>query len=117
MRSIQFIAFVAFSLSGCSAGLNEHGIGPNRRTTPSKIFHDRGVAALAEAAGTGNLLEIDRLVSTGVDINSIGEEGITPLLWAMMIHNHDGFQRLLERGANPKYGTLFRNGYCGGFRA
>jgi hypothetical protein len=102
---IRFIALAAFVLSGCSASQNEHGIGPNGRTTPSRIFHDPGVAALAEAAGTGNLPEIDRLISSGVDVNSLGEDGITPLLWAMLMHNHEGFQRLLERGANPNLKT------------
>jgi ankyrin repeat protein len=45
--------------------------------------------------------EIDRLVAAGVDVNTQGKEGMTPLLYALWAKNETGFRRLLEQGANP----------------
>jgi ankyrin repeat protein len=64
-----------------------------------KIFPDPSVRALARAAGKGDIAEIDRLVGSGVNVNSIGAQGAPPLFWA--IRNYSGFKRLLELGADP----------------
>jgi uncharacterized protein len=63
------------------------------------MFPDTKVRALARAAGRGNIRQIEKLVSEGVDVNARGTQGATPLFWAM--RNYRGFKRLLELGADP----------------
>ncbi len=63
------------------------------------MFPNKIVRALAKAAGEGNLRKIDELVDLGVDVNSRGRVGVTPLFWAMK--NIKGFTKLLELGADP----------------
>jgi len=63
------------------------------------MFPNRQVRALAEAAGQGNLKKVESLITQGVDVNSRGTKNATPLFWAM--RNIDGFEKLLELGADP----------------
>ena len=65
------------------------------------IFADKAVADLAVAGAKGDTKAIDRLLAQGVNINTVGEFGETPLFWALYAHNKTGFQKLLERGADP----------------
>lgn len=73
---------------------------------PRDLFADPQVISLAVAVKNGDLHEIDRLLSAGVDVNAKGKDDITPLGWAMMIRNKAAFRHLLERGANPNQRVL-----------
>ena len=99
--SLVILPLIGFAFLGCSGSQSHSGIGPGGRTTAADFFTDPGVRAPADAAGRGDVKEIDRLVGSGVDVNAEGKDGVTPLLWAMTARNHDGFLRLLERGADP----------------
>jgi ankyrin repeat protein len=57
--------------------------------------------SLAEAAGRGDTSQIDKLVSNGANVNAVGQEDITPLWWAAFAQNINGFEALLEKGADP----------------
>ena len=70
------------------------------------MFEDESVRDLARAAGGGNLEKVDRLVDQGVDVNSRGKRGATPLFWAMK--SIRGFEHLLVRGADPN--AVFEDG-------
>jgi len=69
--------------------------------SPKDYFTDAKVVALAKAAQRGDVAEIDRLVAEGVDVNSKGKGGITPLWFPITTSNKKGFRRLLEHGADP----------------
>jgi hypothetical protein len=79
-------------LTGCQA--------KNEPWPASKSFGNKQVAALAIAAENGDVTEIDRLVTAGVDINTVGRDGMTPLFRAFWVKNKQGFERLLQHGAN-----------------
>ena len=74
---------------------------PPIRRSPSDCFTNPDMIALAKSSASGNLDEIDRLVSSGVDLNARGKNGMTVLLWAMQAENKKAFKRLLEHGADP----------------
>jgi ankyrin repeat protein len=57
--------------------------------------------ALAEAAGCGDANKINRLVAAGANVNVTGQHEITPLWWALWTRNLEGFEALLDNGANP----------------
>jgi ankyrin repeat protein len=70
------------------------------------LYPDPHVRALAEAGASGDVSEIDRLIASGVDVNSRGGANVTPLFWSMQ--NVSGFTALLERGADPN--VVFEEG-------
>ena len=77
---------------------------PTFRMSLETTFADPSVRALAAAARKGRIAWLDELVAQGVDVNSRGKRGVTPLFWAMK--DIRGFERLLELGADPN--ALFR---------
>lgn len=68
-----------------------------------EVFSDEKVIALTTAAMKGDTAEMDRLVKEGVDVNTIGKEGVTPLLYTQWSNNFKGFLRLLEHKADPNH--------------
>ena len=68
-------------------------------------FSDPQVIALAEASVEGDILEIDRLLKAGVDINTVGKAGLNPIYW-LLVHNKEsekkkiGFHYFLKNDAN-----------------
>jgi ankyrin repeat protein len=65
------------------------------------LYPDPSLRSLAKAAGSGDVMEIDALLSGGVDVNARGERDTPALYWALRKKNLNGFSRLLERGADP----------------
>jgi len=65
------------------------------------MFPDVLIRALADAAGSGRVEQIDQRVAQGADVNARGELGVTPLYWPISQNNIHGFRRLLELGADP----------------
>ena len=65
------------------------------------MFPDASAQMLAKAAGKGRVKAMERLVTEGVDVNSLGAKNVTPLWWAFRKHSLKGFRKLLELGADP----------------
>lgn len=91
-----------FVLFGCQAS---HGGG---RVKLQDFYQEKGVIQLAEAAADGDVKRVDALVARGENVNAVGRDGMTPLLWAFMAKNKTGMKRLLELGASP--GILIKSG-------
>lgn len=101
-RSI-ILAILAMSLLPACGGLN-----PLDRSWHAKFdwqaeeyFDDPQVIALCKAIEKNDIAEIDRLVAAGADVNALGKENMTPLLWAYPDNQPERFKRLLEHGADP----------------
>ncbi len=65
------------------------------------MFPEERVRTLAKAAGAGRLKIVERLAAEGVNVNARGNKGATPLYWTLLRLNLEGFQKLLELGADP----------------
>lgn len=66
------------------------------------VFEDKDVRALAVAAAGGDTFSVYELIhEKKINVNSQGKDGITPLLWAFLAKNKDGYRELLKNGANP----------------
>ena len=88
--SCILFAILIPGLTGCGSG-----------TPPSEYFSDAKVIELVNAAKTGDMQTIDRLVAEGVDVNAKGKDDVTALFFALEARNKAGFQRLLEQHADP----------------
>jgi TPR repeat protein len=73
-----------------------------------EVYSDPKMQELAAAGARGDVKTIDRLVAEGVNVNSVGANGVTPLYWAYYAFNKEGFKRLLEQGADPN--TVVKDG-------
>ncbi len=69
--------------------------------SPSTLFKERDVRALAIAGANGDTNKIDKLLAKGVDINAVGKDNCTPLGWTLVEGNKVGFEYLLKKGADP----------------
>ncbi|PHS07134.1 MAG: ankyrin [Blastopirellula sp.] len=84
-------------LIGCS----HHGGSLGTSWQADDYFDDAQVIALCHAIEANDLEEIDRLITAGADVNAIGKDNMTPLLWAFPDNKLERFEKLLEHGADP----------------
>lgn len=95
--SLFLVALLAFL--GCDP------VDPERDSA-NRLFRNKQVLALVEAAEHGDVPTIDCLVGQGVDVNARGKAGATPLLRALVASNKDGYLALLKHGADPNQHTV-----------
>lgn len=67
------------------------------------IYTDKRIYELALAAGSGNNSRIDKIVNSGVDVNSTGKHGIPVLYWPLKKQSLRGMKKLISLGANLHY--------------
>lgn len=73
-----------------------------------ELFPDADLRQIAVAAGNGDVEMLQNFVNQGLNIDSLGTLGVTPLYWAIREGNVSGFQKLLELGADPN--AQFKDG-------
>lgn len=66
-----------------------------------KFFADTKVIELCRAIEANDLEGIQRAIDNGADVNTLGKDNITPLLWAVPENHPERMKILLEAGANP----------------
>lgn len=92
----MFLLFIT-TLNGCASTR----VGGK---TIQETFSSVSVINFVDAVSEDNYIEADRLVSVGVDVNAIGQGGISPLLWTMITSlDTRKISYLLHVGANPNY--------------
>ena len=96
-RLVPCIVGLFFMTTGCAetrfGGMTVHD-----------AFPDERVAALVEAVSRGKFSEADKQLKAGADINTVGTNGISPLLWVMGVtKSMKRTEYLLKAGANPNY--------------
>lgn len=64
-------------------------------------FKNEGVVWLLEAVIKGDKSEAKSLIANGVNINAVGEGGVTPLLWMELNRDVNAVGLLLDLGADP----------------
>lgn len=72
--------------------------------TAREAFSDPRVANLLEALKHNHFSEATKALAAGADVNTIGTDGISPLLWIIgETLNLKQAEFLLKAGANPNY--------------
>ena len=64
-------------------------------------FTDPRVIELCQAIEVDDLKRMQELIDQGANVNAIGKDNMTPLLWAYPDLKFERFKMLLEAGANP----------------
>jgi ankyrin repeat protein len=100
VRKCPASLFVVLSLSSflCTGCERKEWIGS---LEIGRVFEDSSVRKLARAGAHGDIGEVERLIREGVNVNATGENGITPLCWAVSSGSFAGVEALVKHGANP----------------
>ena len=77
-------------------------------------FKDPQIIALCRAIEANDVTEMERLIAAGADVNTIGKDGMTLLLWAFPDQKLERFECLLRDGANPN--VFFESDFGVGIR-
>lgn len=77
--------------------------------TVAGTFPDTKVAALVRAAEADDTAKMQALVRQGANVNAMGKDKITPLVWVMANRNYAGVEALLKLGANPNLKGMYGN--------
>ncbi|QDU57493.1 ankyrin repeat domain-containing protein [Aeoliella mucimassa] len=67
----------------------------------SDYFEGDADLALCKAIENSDLHAIDQAIANGADVNAIGKDGVTPLMWAFPDSSAEVFEKLLKLGADP----------------
>lgn len=79
--------------------------------TVQEAFSDERVAAIITATSNGDFAEADRWRKSGADVNAIGGDGVSPLIWIMSTTlDTSKIEYLLKAGADPNYRDERRKG-------
>ena len=70
------------------------------KLNPEKYFHG-SLLLLVEAVLRHNINEIKYQIDKGVDINSTGNEGMTPIIFSVLNQDEEGIRLLVQNGADP----------------
>lgn len=69
--------------------------------TAQEAFRDDGVVNLLKAVIKSDAIEAKRLIDSGVNVNALGLDGVTPLIWMQGVNDLNAMKLLLEFGADP----------------
>jgi hypothetical protein len=109
-------ALVTFCIAGLAAGCTDKSA-DSEKMNPAQIqaasahtvggktvadaFPDATLRNLASMACAGDVTGVEQAVKGGVNPNSTGLDGVTPLVWAQDCRSLPGVEALLKAGANP----------------
>lgn len=99
--SLGRLAAVGIASFGCSLVMSGCDAARHGGRSAESVFTDPKVVALIHATESGRRDRMADLVHQGVNVNSTGKDGLTPLIWVMRSHDKEGVKLILEFGADP----------------
>ncbi|MBX3423726.1 MAG: ankyrin repeat domain-containing protein [Pirellulaceae bacterium] len=99
--SCSLLILIVFTTMGCRPTIFRSSWHEKVGWKAEDFFDDPLVIQLCQAIESNDVAEIDRLVAAGADVNALGKDNMTPLMWAYPENKIDRFKRLLEHGADP----------------
>lgn len=94
----RLMVFPLMMVMAIGSGCMEHKVG-NR--TAQEVFPRTVDAELVSASCAGDREGVAKALIQGASANARGEQGITPLAWAISCTNRVGVEVLLQAGADP----------------
>lgn len=102
-------ALLATPLVSCAVSNSERAAQGVKSMKPEQYFEQGIQAEFVVALGRGDLALAERLLGNGAAIDAVGKQGMTALAWTLVKQDFAGFRFLLERGADPKTLTRWRD--------
>ncbi len=99
---------LAFVSGGCAAinyyQVKEYPTGFHAKITwqADEYFSDKTIIRICNAIEKGDVPLMEKIIGDKVNVNSVGSDGMTPLLWALAHDQFEAFECLLTHGANPE---------------
>jgi hypothetical protein len=112
----RFAAFASLTIVVTLVGCQQ-SVGSRYRWRADKYFTDRNTIELCVAIEHRDVSKVKALLSSDVNVNDCGKDGMTPLLWAFADGSAEIFQLLLDAGADPTVPSKSDFGTRGKIRA
>jgi len=104
MKIYILLSLLAF-ISSCVLSPKEKSQNSLKKMKAPEYFASQVQIELVEAINEDKPDLIDVAVEAGADVNYIGKEEMTPLMWALVKDKKSSFKKLLELGADPNFKT------------
>lgn len=101
LRKLFIAWLIVLPIVSCAASPDQRAMKELNRMQAADFFGDPAQRSLAKAVEKGNLNQAREAIEQGAEVNTVGEEGMAPLFWALAKQNIEGFRFLLEQGADP----------------
>ena len=98
LKYIRQILLAVISLMNSACNADVVGSGTLK---VNYFFDDKKIIELSKHIAKGNISKIEEAVNSGVNINTVGKDGMTLLLLALHAQNKKGYEKLLKLGASP----------------
>lgn len=73
------------------------------KTPTRKLFNNEALQQVCRAIANVDSKVLEKLLDSNLDLNEVGEDGLTVLFFAYMEGNFPSFLKLLEKGAKPDF--------------
>ena len=104
MMYLNFFLIIALSLINPNAEADD-ALRELKKMKSQDYFDSAIQYKLADAVTVGNAKKIKSYINQGADANYMGNEDMTPLMWAFVKQSYNGMLGLLESGADPNLRT------------
>lgn len=94
-KNLVGVCLIAASMLASGNGLTLAG------RSAQEAFQNDGVVSLLRAVSKKDAKEAKHLIDSGVNINTVGKDGTTPLIWMLGQQDLAAMKLLLELGADP----------------
>lgn len=104
MKNTITLLILGIVLSACSSSERQARL-VLKNMTPETYFSNRSEIDFINALDKQDFQRLDNLLSSGVKVDVVGSEEMTPLAWVFGKQNLSCFRYLLEKGADPNFRT------------
>jgi len=104
IKSVFSILIISCGFVGCDYSPKPYPTGWHRKVDwkAEKYYTDTKVIQLCNAIESNKVDLMESIIKNGVSVDTIGNDGMTPLFWAFANDRFEAFNRLLELGADPE---------------
>lgn len=113
MKNIWLCLLVMLAMivnTSCTTLMRSVGAGLSHCMRAKNYFDREADVELAKAVAGSNSNKMQKCLDNGANINAVGREGMTPLVWSVYKNSKSGFVFLLQHGANPNLVTTRYDG-------
>jgi uncharacterized protein len=109
LRIVVSACLILVSVSTCAMDPKQRALSALDEMRAEQYFANAVQAKFVKAVGEGDIDAARRWLEQAAAVNVVGEEGLTPLLWAMVKQQPVSVDFLLREGADPNQITRWKS--------